>query len=272
MWDLATGARKDEVAGDQVAFADAGIGTKAGIGRYIVSKKDDLVFLYDTRVGANGGADGEEKVLTAFFRAPSAIVSVSCAGDKIAVGCQSGAVLTLHAAWLTDGGAVVEEVEDEEEQEEGMRGGGRAHRRRCGVSKVAYGNRRRQPRRPWTPQTPPPPPPASAPACRWCLPGPAGRMIPCPKPTALPSLPDLNLGDLNLLRIIVLLNTIRQEGSLERVSVECSNTYSLFRGSTSKSVCWYTTACSVCGCFVPLNRPQRPQAVWRRKQRPCSER
>ena len=92
-------------AGEQVAFAEAGIGTKAGIGRYIVSKKDDLVFVYDTRVGANGGADGEEKVLTAFFRAPIPIVSVSCAGDKIAVGCQSGAVLTLHAAWLAGGGA-----------------------------------------------------------------------------------------------------------------------------------------------------------------------
>ena len=38
LWDLATGARKDQVAGEQVAFAEAGIGTKAGIGRYIVSK------------------------------------------------------------------------------------------------------------------------------------------------------------------------------------------------------------------------------------------
>jgi hypothetical protein len=53
-------------------------------------------------------ADGEEKEFTAFFRAPSPIVSVRCAGDKIAVGCQSGAVLTLHAAWLTDGGAALE--------------------------------------------------------------------------------------------------------------------------------------------------------------------
>ncbi len=53
-------------------------------------------------------ADGEEKEFTAFFRAPSPIVSVRCAGDKIAVGFQSGAVLTLHAAWLTDGGAALE--------------------------------------------------------------------------------------------------------------------------------------------------------------------
>ena len=56
-----------------------------------------------TRAFGCGMADGEERVFNAFFRAPSPIVSVSCACDKIAVGCQSGAVLTLHAAWLTDG-------------------------------------------------------------------------------------------------------------------------------------------------------------------------
>ena len=95
-WDVATGARKDEVAG-QFAF------TKATNGRYIVTHKDDLIFVY-TRGGVVN-ADGEEKVPIAFFRAPSPVVSVCCAGDKVAVGCQSGAVLTLHAAWLTDGGA-----------------------------------------------------------------------------------------------------------------------------------------------------------------------
>ena len=104
-WDVATGARKDKVAGlgrrfcerhPQLAVA------KTEIGRYIVTKEDDLLFVYDTRVGANDGADGKEKVLTAFFRAPSPITIVSCAGDKIAVCCQNFAVLTLHAAWLTD--------------------------------------------------------------------------------------------------------------------------------------------------------------------------
>ena len=94
---MATGARKDKVAG-QFAF------TKATNGRYIVTKKDDLIFVYDTRGGVVN-ADGEEKVPIAFFHAPSPVESVSCAGDKVAVGCQSGAVLTLHAAWLTDGGA-----------------------------------------------------------------------------------------------------------------------------------------------------------------------
>ena len=68
-----------------------------------LTQKDDLIFVY-TRGGVVN-ADGEEKVPIAFFRAPSPVVSVSCAGDKIAVGCKSGAVLTLHAAWLTDGGA-----------------------------------------------------------------------------------------------------------------------------------------------------------------------
>jgi hypothetical protein len=96
-WDVATGARKDKVAG-QFAF------TKATNGRYTVTQKDDLIFIYDTRGGVVN-ADGEEKVPIAFFRAPSPVLSVSCAGDKVAVGCQSGAVLTLHAAWLTDGGA-----------------------------------------------------------------------------------------------------------------------------------------------------------------------
>jgi hypothetical protein len=102
-WDVATGARQDKVAG-QFAF------TKAGNGRYIVTKEDDLVLVYDTRVRAN---DGAEKVLTSFrapspiasVSAPSPIASVRCAGGKIAVGCQSGAVLWLHAAWLTDGDA-----------------------------------------------------------------------------------------------------------------------------------------------------------------------
>jgi hypothetical protein len=96
-WDVATGARQDKVAG-QFAF------TKATNGRYIVTQTDDLIFVYDTRRGVVN-ADGEEKVPIAFFRAPSPVVSVSRAGNKVAVGCQSGSVLTLHAAWLTAGGA-----------------------------------------------------------------------------------------------------------------------------------------------------------------------
>ncbi len=96
-WDVATGARKDKVVGQ---FAFASLATNE---RYIVPHEGDLIFVY-TRGGVVN-ADGEEKVPIAFFRAPSPVYSVSCAGDKVAVGCKSGAVLTLHAAWLTDGGA-----------------------------------------------------------------------------------------------------------------------------------------------------------------------
>ncbi len=93
-------------ASEHVAHVEGGVAfTKATNGRYIVQQKDDLIFVYDTRGGVVN-ADGEEKVPIAFFRAPSPVVSVCCAGGKVAVGCQNGAVLTLHAAWLTDGGAV----------------------------------------------------------------------------------------------------------------------------------------------------------------------
>ena len=68
-WDVATGARKDKVAG-QFAF------TKATNGRYIVTHKDDLIFVY-TRGGVVN-SDCEEKVPIAFFSAPSLVRSVSC--------------------------------------------------------------------------------------------------------------------------------------------------------------------------------------------------
>jgi hypothetical protein len=70
--------------------------TKATNGRYIVkhAQKDDLIFVYDTRGGVVN-ADGEEKVPIAFFCATSPVVSVCCAGDKVAVGYQSGVAHTL---------------------------------------------------------------------------------------------------------------------------------------------------------------------------------
>jgi hypothetical protein len=95
-WDVATGARKDKVAG-QFAFTGWDRALHRDQGR-----RPDI--RYDTR-GAVVNADGGGKVLTAFFRAPCPILSVSCAGDKVAVGCQSGAVHTLHAEWLISGGA-----------------------------------------------------------------------------------------------------------------------------------------------------------------------
>ncbi len=108
-WDVATGARKDKVEYPRGEYPKTATGqlafTKAANDGYIVKQKDDLIFVYDTRGGVVN-ADGEEKVPIAFFRVPSPVVSVCCAGDKVAVGCRSSVVLTLHAAWLTDGGAV----------------------------------------------------------------------------------------------------------------------------------------------------------------------
>jgi ubiquitin len=100
------------VAGEQLAFPEAGIEAEIGqpARRFLVTKKGDLLLVFDTKGGANDGDDGEEKKLTAFFQAPSPISDVSCAGDKIALGCRSGAVLMLHAAWLREGGARVEEA------------------------------------------------------------------------------------------------------------------------------------------------------------------
>ena len=72
--------------------------------KHTVPRSAELPLRKD-KVAVDVNADGEEKVLSAFFRAPSPIMSVRCAGDKISVGCESGAVLTLHAAWLTDRGA-----------------------------------------------------------------------------------------------------------------------------------------------------------------------
>ena len=112
IWDVATGARIHTVAGEQLAFPEAGIEAEIGqpARRFLVTKKGDLLLVFDTKWGANDCAVCEEKTLTAFFQAPSPISDVSCAGDKIAVGCWSGAVLILHAAWLGRGGARVEEA------------------------------------------------------------------------------------------------------------------------------------------------------------------
>jgi WD40 repeat protein/ubiquitin len=112
IWDVASGACIHTVAGEQFAFPEAGIEDGIGqhAGRFLLTKRGNILLVFDTKEGANDGADGEEKVLTAFFQAPSPISGVSCAGDKIAVGCWSGAVLMLHAAWLREGGARVEEA------------------------------------------------------------------------------------------------------------------------------------------------------------------
>ena len=94
VWDVSTGASKHEAAGDQFAFSKTA-GTEQRVGRFLVKAEGELVVVHD-------GADdsGETKPAVAFFRAPSPVSAIDCAGENIAVGCESGAVLHLRAAWL----------------------------------------------------------------------------------------------------------------------------------------------------------------------------
>merc|ERR1719261_1876711 len=91
VWDVSTGASKDEAAGDQFAFSKTA-GTEQRVGRFLVKAEGELVVVHD-------GADdsGETKPAVAFFRAPSPVSAIDCAGENIAVGCESGAVLHLRA-------------------------------------------------------------------------------------------------------------------------------------------------------------------------------
>ena len=96
LWDTATGAPKDQASGDKFASSRKA-GMEQRVGQFLVTAKDDLLLVHD----ANGAADVTEKQPVAFFRAPAPIVKIDCAGDKIGVGCSTGAVLLLRAACLT---------------------------------------------------------------------------------------------------------------------------------------------------------------------------
>ena len=91
VWDVSTGASKDEAAGDQLAFS----GTEQRVGRFLVKAEGELVAVHD-----EADDSWETKPAVAFFRAPSPVSAIDCAGENIAVGCKSGAVLHLRAAWL----------------------------------------------------------------------------------------------------------------------------------------------------------------------------
>ena len=96
-WDIATGTAKAEVPGEKFTFSKAAAGSEQRAGRFLVTSEGDLVLVYH----ADGGETSDaKKVPVAFFRAPSPIATIASTGEYIGVGCQSGAVLHLHAAWL----------------------------------------------------------------------------------------------------------------------------------------------------------------------------
>ena len=99
VWDVASGTSKDTVVGEKFTFSEAAAGTEQRVGRFLVTSKGDMVLVHH----ADGGeASDGKRAPVAFFRAPSPVQTISCAGDKIGVGCQSGAVLHLRAPWLVE--------------------------------------------------------------------------------------------------------------------------------------------------------------------------
>jgi len=100
-WDVATGAQKEEMLGEQFTFSqDAS--DKQTAGKYVVTKQGDLllVHLTDTAISSANEKAEQNKKPMAFFRAPAPILTLKCASDKIAVGCENGEVLHLRAAFL----------------------------------------------------------------------------------------------------------------------------------------------------------------------------
>ena len=102
-WNTKDGTEAQaSVAGGNFTFSK-GASTKQEAGRHVITADGDLVLVHDMK-NANGSKDGghaKETMPVAFFHAPAKINVVDCAGDKIAVGCASGDVLHLRAAFLT---------------------------------------------------------------------------------------------------------------------------------------------------------------------------
>jgi len=100
-WDVATGAQKTEMSGEQFTFSK-GPSDKQMAGKYVVTKQGDLVLVHltDTAIPSANEKAEQNKKPVAFFRAPAPIETLQCAGDKIVVGCQNGEVLHLRAAFL----------------------------------------------------------------------------------------------------------------------------------------------------------------------------
>jgi WD40 repeat protein len=98
-WDISTGTPKTEVSGETFTFSKAAAGSEQRAGRFLITAEGDLVLVFQAD---SGEASDLKKAPVAFFRAPSPIQTIACTGEHIGVGCQSGAVLHLRAAWLVE--------------------------------------------------------------------------------------------------------------------------------------------------------------------------
>ena len=100
-WDVSTFTCKDTVAGEQFISSTSSFGTEQWAGSFLVASKDDMVLVHHAAAHGDEASDSE-KAPVAFFRAPAPVQTISFSGDKIGVGCKSGAVLHLRAPWLVD--------------------------------------------------------------------------------------------------------------------------------------------------------------------------
>ena len=98
-WDISTGTPKTDVPGTTFTFSKAAAGSKQRAGRFLITAEGDLVLVFQAD---SGEASDLKKAPVAFFRAPSPIGTIACTGEYIGVGCESGAVLHLRAAWLVE--------------------------------------------------------------------------------------------------------------------------------------------------------------------------
>ena len=98
-WDVATGTQKAEFEGDKFSFTRSSGGNEQTVGAYVVTRKDNLVLVHALTHNEPTAAN---RHAVAFFRAPGAVQTLECAGDRIAMGCQNGEVLHLQAPWLVD--------------------------------------------------------------------------------------------------------------------------------------------------------------------------
>jgi len=72
--------------------------TEQTTGKHVVTAKDNVMLVHKV----DEVQDMDERVPVAFFRAPSAICSFLCTGDKITVDCINGDELLLRAPFLVE--------------------------------------------------------------------------------------------------------------------------------------------------------------------------
>jgi len=102
-WNIKDGTEAQaSVTGGNFTFSK-GASTKQEVGRHVITAHGDLVLVHDMKnaEGSKEGEDAKDAMPVALFRAPAQIRAIDCAGDNIAVGCSSGDVLHLRAAFLT---------------------------------------------------------------------------------------------------------------------------------------------------------------------------